>query len=96
MARQKTAAMQAIRDMLECKIDVSFLIGNIRKYRNLNIEIGIETETPQPKKSVEIQVSVAVNYMPPEVHKTYVPRYFRTINPDGTVSIGRNTDWDRD
>lgn len=98
MANRKSPAAQAIKDMLELNLEVSFFTGKIRKYHMLNAQAGIITvevvtskeekkakpHTPKPKKA-------------PKCKHTYVPRHVYNqriiINVDGTVSVDF-TEWD--
>ena len=94
MANYKSIAAQAIKDMLELGIDVTFLTGHITEIHMLNINVGIITkrEKKEPKKEPK-----------PEPKKIYAPKAIPTpkhvynqriiINVDGTVSVEYN-EWD--
>ena len=94
MANHKSIAAQAIKDMLELGIDVTFLTGHITELHMLNINVGIITKIvkKEPKKEPK-----------PEPKKIYAPKAILTpkhvynqriiINVDGTVSVEYN-EWD--
>lgn len=93
MANKQSCAAQAIKDMLELGMNVSFLTGVINRIHSMNATIGIVTkEKPvkkvkRPKliKVTEITVNVTVTA------KVKVNRNFH-INPDGTIAL--DNDWD--
>ena len=98
MANHKSSAAQAIKDMLELGIDVTFFTGHITELHMLNINVGIITKDrikrvkKEPKKEPK-----------PKPKKIYAPKAIPTpkhvynqriiINVDGTVSIEYN-EWD--
>ena len=94
MANYKSSAAQAIKDMLELGIDVTFLTSSITELHMLNINVGIITKRvkKEPKKEPK-----------PEPKKIYAPKAIPTpkhvynqriiINVDGTVSVEYN-EWD--
>lgn len=95
MANKKSSAQQAIKDMLEAGIDVSFFMMTIREYHILNAEIGIVTKEkakPKPKvKKEKVYVKPAPKCKPRKYTHVYNRRL--CINPDGTVSI-EFSEWD--
>lgn len=93
MANKRSSAAQAIRDMLEMGIDITFFTGNVNKIHAMNAEISIITKESAVKRVKVTEVEVKVNYMPPEVYKP-APKKRLVINPDGTVALG--LDWDFD
>lgn len=88
MANRKSAARQALKDMKEAKLNISFFIGNLHKHHSLNISINIDDKpVKQPTKVVERVIVIR------EVYKIPKPKMYK-MNPDGTISI--YSDWDRD
>lgn len=102
MANKKSSARQALHDMLEAGLDISFLLGKIRELHQLNAEINIITREITEPKIVEtkIEVHVAFHYTTPEaVKKAPKPQYYRTIAPDGSIVTRKlycKDDYDRD
>lgn len=97
MANRKSAARQALKDMLECKLDITFFKGKVRHLHLLNEEIGIIREETIPAVKIEVEVKVIPNYM---VREALEPRptkkYYRA--PDGSIvsSLEAIYNWDRD
>ena len=92
MANRKSSAAQAIQDMLELGIDVTFIKGHVSELHVLNAEISIETKTivkkqdkPKPER---IYKSKPVITKPKHIYNQRI-----IINIDGTVSI-EYTEWD--
>lgn len=92
MANKKSSAAQAIKDMLEMGIDITFFAGNINRIHVMNAEISIVTKERAAKRE-KTEVKMKVNYMPPEVYKP-ASRRVLMINPDGTVALGIEWDFD--
>ena len=91
MANRKSAAAQAIKDMLELGLDIVFLTGNVNRLHVMNAAVGITTKEKSVKKVREIKVSVKIKVT---AKVSYDRRSF-FINPDGTISsVG--ADWDMD
>lgn len=91
MANKKSPASQAIKDMLEMGIDVTFFTGNIMKIHVMNSRVNIITKEHVKK---EKRVKPAKVYAPkatPTPKHVYNQRI--VINIDGTVSIDV-TEWD--
>lgn len=91
MANKRSSAAQAIKDMLELGLNVSFFTGCIGKVHVMNAEISIIT-----KESVKIQKKVKpVRVQAPKVQPTpkHVYNQKIIINVDGTVSV-EYTEWD--
>lgn len=96
MANHKSSAAQAIKDMLELGIDVTFLTGHITEIHMLNINVGIITRIKRVKKEPKMEPKL-------ELKKIYAPKAISTpkhvynqriiINVDGTVSVEYN-EWD--
>lgn len=100
MARKKTAAQQALKDMFESKLNTKMFNGEITLVHELNEMIGITEKYSSVKspyrKVVKVVTKVKVsvhNYMPPEVYQA-PPKRRIIINPDGTV--GLYSEWDMD
>ena len=100
MANRKTSSAQAIKDMEELNMDVSFLKGNIISIHILNIEIGIITKERAPKVIREKRPKVH-KPKPQKVWRPKAPQPVRhrfnsnlTFNPDGTISLGFTSEWD--
>lgn len=85
MARRKSAAQQALKDMLEEELNISVFISQINVVHRMNRDIDIieryERIKPKPKSEVKVEVSVKFsNYMPPEVYKPAPKRRYTFIN----------------
>lgn len=99
MANKKTSSAQAIRDMLEAGLDITFFIGEVNRMHILNVEIGIVTKekavklpkTPKVKKEKPKKISWKPRAVTPVRHRF---NSNLTINPDGTVSLGFTSEWD--
>lgn len=91
MANKKSAARQALKDMKEMGLDVSFIEGRINRLHSFNARISIITKEKTRKvvKVTKTTINITVNTAP----KSYHYNSFR-VNPDGTVGIFR--DWDFD
>lgn len=89
MANKKSPAIQAIKDMLELDIDITFFTGNINNIHAMNAEIGIITKEKAERKVKEVKVTVRVKPAPAKPKYDKVPFI---INPDGTIAI--SGDWD--
>lgn len=88
MANRRSSARQALKDMLEAGLDISFLLGKIRELHQLNAEINIITREVIEPKIVEtnIKVNVTINYMVPEAVKPAPkPRFYYAMGPHGTI-----------
>lgn len=81
MARRKTAAQQAIKDMLAQEMDISMFINQVTSIHLLNEEIGITEKYAKPivKMKVEVRVSIG-NYTPPEALKPLPRKRYTFIN----------------
>lgn len=93
MANKTSCASQAIKDMLEANINVAFFVASINEMHSLNSIIGIVTKDkprkyPKKPKFIKVETTIKVTT------KIKVDRDFH-INPDGTISFGKN-DWDFD
>lgn len=87
MANKKSAARQAIKDMLAENLDITMFIGKVNRYHALNELIGIDNE-PIPVVKVEVKVEVEIpihNYMPPEVFKA--PKRTRYVFINGVQCL---------
>lgn len=92
MANRKSSAAQAIKDMLELGIDVTFLTSHIAEIHVLNAEISIITKSKVKKVKKEVHPKRV--YLPkPEPKLKHVYNHSIIINIDGTVSVGY-TEWD--
>ena len=92
MANRKSPAAQAIKDMLELGIDVTFFTGHISEIHVLNAEISIITKSKVKRVKKEAHIKRA--YLPKAAPKPkHVYNHSITINIDGTVSMGY-TEWD--
>lgn len=82
MANKKSAAQQAIKDMLASNMNIGMFIGEINSVHILNAEIGITEVYARKQKKVEtkVEVKIKVNYMPPEVYKPAPRRRHVFIN----------------
>lgn len=95
MARLKSAAAQAIRDMQAAEIEHSFFKGRMKEHHYLNDLIGI-AQSYEPIVKIEVDVRVVIpNWTPPEVYHV-VPRKIYRENPDGTISCCDDDEWDLD
>ena len=92
MANRKSPAAQAIKDMLELGIDVTFLTGHIAEIHVLNAKISIITKSKVKKVKKEVHPK-RVCLPKPALKPKHVYNHSITINIDGTVSIGY-TEWD--
>lgn len=94
MANKTSCAAQAIKDMLECGMDITMFIGVINRVHNMNSTIGIITKE-KPVKRVKRPKLIKVREIEVKVTMTAKVKVNRDfiINPDGTVSFN-NTDWD--
>lgn len=93
MAKFKSTASQAIKDMLEDGLNVSFFMASVTKIHVLNSEIGIVTQERVQSKP---KVKKAPKFIKPPVQpkaKAHVYNRNIIINIDGTVSIEIN-EWD--
>lgn len=91
MANYKSSAKQAIKDMLESGLDITFFIGELRHLHKLNTEIGIESKPVKIKLKVEVTVNVNI-YVPD--NRMPLPKRRTMFNPDGTVAVFMDDDWD--
>lgn len=91
MANHKSSAAQAIKDMLELGINVSFLTGHIKEVHMLNVEIGIITR--EEVRKVERHEPIRVYKPKPAPKPQHVYNRRVIINIDGTVSI-EFEEWD--
>jgi hypothetical protein len=96
MANKQSASQAAIKDMLACHMNVSMFIGAIKSITTLNEELGInndrvshKTATPKYKE----EVHKGHHYQVPDI-KLQVKVTIRVINPDGTVGLYNDHDWD--
>lgn len=88
MANKRSSARQALKDMLEAGLDISFLEGKLRENHQLNAEINIITREYFKPKVVEtkVEVHVAFHYTTPEaVKKAPKPQYYYAMGPHGTI-----------
>lgn len=92
MANRKSPATQAIKDMLELGIDVTFFTGHIHELHVLNAEISIITKEEVKKVEKEIKPK---RYHAPKAAPAPKHVYNQRIifNVDGTISI-EATEWD--
>lgn len=93
MANHKSSARQAIKDMMELGIDVSYFTGLITEFHRLNAEISIVTKE-KVKRSRKTEQTYVPDYTPkavPQPKHVYNRRII--INVDGTVSV-EFTEWD--
>lgn len=91
MARRKSPAAQAIKDMLELGVDVAFFTGHIEELHVLNAEISIITKEEVKKIKKEAKTRVYAPKAAPAPKHVYNQRI--VINVDGTVSV-EVTEWD--
>lgn len=91
MANRKSPAAQAIKDMLELGIDVTFFTGHIEELHVLNAEISIITKDKVKKVKKETKTRVYAPKATPTPKHVYNKRI--VINVDGTVSV-EVTEWD--
>lgn len=91
MANKKSPAAQAIKDMLELGMDVTFFVGNITKFHVLNAEISISTKERVKRQKRERLIKVCAPKPIPKSKHVYNQRII--INIDGTVSI-EMSEWD--
>lgn len=100
MANKRTAASQAIKDMLNAQIEVSMFNGKINYNHYLNEIIGItekwanERTKVSIKPKVKVEIEIYVNYQVPEALKPALVKMHRR-NPDGTIAIF-DDEWDND
>lgn len=95
MARLKSAAAQAIKDMLAANMDISMFIGVMRQIHSLNDEVGITERYTRNKPTVKVKVEIELkwDYQVPEALKP-LPRKKWVINPDGTIALFEREEWD--
>lgn len=91
MANHKSSAAQAIKDMLELDIDVTFITGHINKLHILNAEINIITKDNVKKEKKHRTTKKSMPKAAPKLQHVYNQRII--INVDGTISI-ECTEWD--
>lgn len=91
MSRRKSPAAQAIKDMLEIGIDVTFFTGHIEELHVLNAEISIITKDKVKRVKKETKHRVYVPKAAPKPKHVFNRRI--VINVDGTVSV-EVTEWD--
>lgn len=99
MANKRTSSAQAIKDMLEAGLDITFFTGNIMAFHMLNIEIGIVTKEKAEKVIREHRPKAnrpkpkRYSWRPAPQTPKHVYHNTIIINPDGTVSSSF-TEWD--
>ena len=89
MANHKSSAAQAIKDMLELGIDVTFFTGHITELHVLNAKINIITKT-EVKREKKQAKPVKVYKPKPTPKPKHVYNQRIIINVHGTVSIEYN------
>lgn len=94
MAKFKSSASQAIKDMLEDGLNVSFFMASVTETHVLNAEIGIITqERVQRKPKAKKAPKFIKPAQQPKAKPTHTYSRRIAINIDGTVSI-EFTEWD--
>ena len=99
MANRRTSAQQALKDMKELNMDITFFTGNLMAFHMLNIEIGIVTKEKAEKVIKERKPKAnkpkpkRYSWTPKPCTPKHVYNHTVIINPDGTVSSSF-TEWD--
>ena len=99
MANRRTSAQQALKDMKELNMDITFFTGNLMAFHMLNIEIGIITKERAEKVIKEHKPKAnkhkpkRYSWTPKPCTPKHVYNHTVIINPDGTVSSSF-TEWD--
>lgn len=99
MANKRTSSAQAIKDMLEAGLDITFFTGNIMAFHMLNIEIGIVTKERAEKVIKEKKPKAnkpkpkRYSWRPASQTPKHIYNHTLIINSDGTVSSSF-TEWD--
>lgn len=93
MANKKSPAAQAIKDMLELGLDISFFTCNVNRVHELNLLIGIVTKEKKLKKEKKSKHKFYTPIVSP-IPKRIILRQSVVINPDGTVAMDSNLEWD--